>query len=168
MRGMRITMQHGRELMQLRVAKAFGLNGFHRRGHVVAVGAGLAVALEHVAMLVGERQPTGILHVAAVDDIGERGDALPRVVLQPHRAHDFAIDRRHLLARAQIGDHIDAVLRGNTEGDAAAGAAAVEPKHQTRLFGRTTVHEGIDAERAMLADQPRRDAFLEFEARPPY
>ena len=162
------TMQHRRELMQLRVAKAFGLDRLHGRRHVVAVGAGLAVTLQHMAVLVGERQPAGVLHMAAVDDIGERGDAFTRFVLQPHRAHHLAIDRGHLLARPQIGDHVGTVLFSDAEGDAAAGAAAVEPQHQARLLRRAAMHEGIDAERAVLADQPGRDAFLEFEARPPH
>ncbi len=48
--GMRLAMQHQCELMQLRIAKTFGLDRLHRRCDIVAVGAGLAVALEHVAV----------------------------------------------------------------------------------------------------------------------
>ena len=69
-------MKHRCELMQLRVAKAFGLDRLHRRGHVIAIGAGLAVALEDMAVLFGQRQPAGILHMAAGDDVSECGGAL--------------------------------------------------------------------------------------------
>jgi len=51
---------------------------------------------------------------------------------------------------------------------AAAGAAAVEAEHQSRLLRRAAVVEGIDAERAVLADQPRRHLLDEVEARPPH
>ncbi|MDA9455816.1 hypothetical protein XI00_16525 [Bradyrhizobium sp. CCBAU 21359] len=126
------------------------------------------MALDDMAVLLGEREAAGILHMAAVDDIGERGDALARIVLQPHRAHHLAIDRGDLLARPQIRDDLGAVLFSDTEGDAAAGAAAVEPEHQARLLRRAAMDEGIDAERPVLADQPRRDALLEVEARSPH
>jgi len=65
-------MQHHGKLMQGRIAKTFGLDRLHRRGHVVAVGAGLAVALPHVMQLLGEREPAGILDVAAIGDVADR------------------------------------------------------------------------------------------------
>ena len=54
------------------------------------------------------------------------------------------------------------------EGNAAAGPAAVEAEHKTGLFRGPAMVEGIDAERAVLADQPRRHLFDELEARPPH
>ena len=60
------------------------------------------------------------------------------------------------------------VFVGDAERDAAAGAAAVEAEHEARLFRRAAMDEGIDAERAMFADQPRRNLLDEFEARPPH
>ena len=56
---------------------------------------------------------------------------------------------------AQIGDGVGALRRRDAEGDAAAGAAAVEAEHEAGTFRRAAMHEGIDAERAMRADQPR-------------
>ena len=73
-----------------------------------------------------------------------------------------------LLAAAQIVDGLVAQLGRDPEGDAAAGAAAVEPEHEAGLFRRAAMVERIDAERAMLADQPRRNLFDEVEARPPH
>src|SRR6516165_10657823 len=121
-----------------------------------------------MAELFGERQPSGILHMATVDHIGKRADALPRLVLKPHRTRHLAVDRGDLFARTQVGYRRGAILLGDTKCDAAAGAAAVQPQHQAGLFRRSAMDEGIDAKRAVLADQPRRDALDEIEARPPY
>src|SRR5947208_63479 len=164
---MGIVQQH-RELMQRRVAKTFRLDRFHGCQHIVAVDAGRTVPLQHMAQLVLHRQPPGILHMAAVHHIGERTDALARLVLQPHRTRHLAIDRGDLLALAQISDGGGAVLFGDPKRDAAAGAAAIEAEHETGLFRRSPVHEGIDAKRAVFADQPGRDLFDEFKTRPPH
>ena len=48
------------------------------------------------------------------------------------------------------------------------GAAVIESEHQARAFRGAAMHEGIDAERAMGADQPRLHAFDKVEARPPH
>jgi len=149
-----VVVQHHCQLMQLRIAKTFRLDRLHRRQDIFAVGARLPVPLLHVTELLRQRQPPGILHVPAVDHVDQRADPLPRLVLQPHRPHHLAIHRGDLLARAQIGDRIGAVLRRDPERDAAAGAAAVEAEHEARLFRRAAMHEGVDAERAMLANQP--------------
>ena len=47
-------VQHQRQLMQWRIAKALRLDRLHGGQHVIAVDAGLAVALEHVAQLLGQ------------------------------------------------------------------------------------------------------------------
>ena len=73
-----------------------------------------------------------------------------------------------LFAAAQIFDCFSAQFCRDPEGDAAAGAAAVEPEHEAGLFRRAAMVEGIDAERAMLADQPRRDLLDERKTRPPH
>ena len=164
----RVVVQHRRKLMQLRVAKTFRLDRLHGGQHIVAVGAGLAVPLLDMTELFRQRQPPGILHMAAVDHIGQRADALARLVLKPDRAHHLAIDRGDLFARAQICDGRGALLVRDPKRDAAAGAAAVEPEHQAGLFRRSAMDEGIDAERAVLADQPRRNLLDELEARPPH
>src|SRR5450759_5998743 len=112
------------------------------------------MSLQHVTELLRQRQPPGILPMTAVDDVNKGADALPRLVLQPHRPHDLAVDRRDLLARAQVSHRCGAMLLRDPERDAAAGAAAVEAEHEAGFFGGAAVHEGVDAERAMLADQP--------------
>ena len=58
--------------------------------------------------------------------------------------------------------------RRHTKGDTAAGAATVEAKYQPRSFRRAAVHEGIDAERAVGADEPCLDPFDKIETRPPH
>ena len=154
--------------MQLRIAKTFRLDRLHGGQHIVAVDAGLAVPLQHMAQLFRRRQPPGILHMAAVDHVDECADALACLVLQPDRSFHLAVDRGDLLALAQIGDGGCAVLLRDPERDAAAGAAAVEPEHEARLLRRAAMDEGIDAERAVFADQTRRNPFDEFEARAPH
>ena len=62
------------------------------------------MALPHMMQAFGERQPAGILHVAAIDDVAQRPHATPRLVLKLDLPHGFEIDRRDLLAAAQIGD----------------------------------------------------------------
>ena len=119
-------VQHQRQLVQRRIAKALGLDRLHGRQHIIAVDAGLAVALQHVAQLIRQRQPSCILYVAAVDDVSQRADPLPRLVLQPHRPLHLAVDRGDLFALAQIGDRGGAVLFRDAERDATAGAAALE------------------------------------------
>ena len=72
--------------MQFVVAKALALDLLDRVEHVVAVGAGAAVALPHEVQLPLQRQASGILRVAAVDHVAERLHALLRVVVEPDRA----------------------------------------------------------------------------------
>jgi hypothetical protein len=79
--------------------------------------------------------------MAAIDHIGQRADARSCLVLQPHRPLHLAIDRSNLFAFAQIGDGGGAVLFRDPERDAAAGAAAIEPEHEARLFRRAAMDE---------------------------
>src|SRR5262245_64589635 len=94
-----------------------------------------------------ERETAGVLHVSAVDHVAERRHPPLRLLLQPDRADALAVDRRHLLAGAQIGDGARAFGRRHAIGDAAAGAAPIEPEHEARPLRRPAVYEGIDAER---------------------
>src|SRR5947199_5243652 len=126
------------------------------------------MALSDVAQLFGERQPARILNVTAIDHISQRADALSRLILQPHRSDHFAIDGRDLLARPQVGDGCRTMLLRDPKRDAAAGATAVEPEHQAWFLRCAAMDKRIDAERAMFADQPRRDLLDEFKTRPPH
>ena len=77
--------------MQFGLAIAERFQRAHRFDHVVAVGPGLTVTLPHMMHALGERQPPGILDVAAVDDEAERPDLPPRWLFQldpPHRSPD--------------------------------------------------------------------------------
>src|SRR4029077_2919463 len=62
-------VQHRRELVQLRVAKALLFDRAHGREDVVAIVAGAAMALLHEAQLLRERETSGILHMTAVDHV---------------------------------------------------------------------------------------------------
>src|SRR5580704_10528613 len=126
------------------------------------------MSLPDIAQLFGQRESSGILHVAPVDDISERGYPLAGIVFQPDRTHDFAIDVGGLLAAAQILHGVIAPGCSDSESNPATGAAAIEAQHQAGLFRRAAMVERIDAQRAMLADQPRRNLLDELEFRPPH
>ncbi len=142
-----------REQVQLLVAEALAFDLLHRVEYVVAIDAGMAVPLSHEMQLPIQRQAAGILRVAAVDHVAERLHALLRVVVEPDGPRDFAIDHGGLLAFAQIAKRLGAHAGRHAVGNAAAIAAAVEAEHQSGFFRRAAVHEGVDTERAVGADQ---------------
>ena len=117
------------------------------------------MALPHMVQALGERQPSGILHVTAVDDEAERPHLPPRLLFKLDPPDGFEIDGGDLLARAQIGDGFGARRGGDAKGDAAAHAAAIEPQHQARPLRRAAMDERVDAERPVQPDQPRRHPF---------
>ena len=73
-----------------------------------------------------------------------------------------------LLAFAQIGKGWLAVLRWDPEGNATAGAAAVEAQNQTRIFRRAAMIEGADAERPAIAEGAGRNPAFEGKAGIPH
>jgi len=119
------------------------------------------MALTHMMELRMERQPPGILRMSTVYHIAQRGHPLVWPVLQHDGANDFPIYRGHLLALAQIGDRVCALRGAHSICDAAAGAAAVEPKHEPGPLRRAAMHEGIDAQRPVCPNQPGLKALYE-------
>ncbi len=154
--------------MQIALAIAERLERQHRLQHIIAIGPGAAVALPHMMQAFGERQAAGILDVASIDDVAQRPDAMPRLVLKLDLPHGFEIDRRDLLAAAQIGDGLGALGGGDAIGDAAAHAAAIEPEHQAGPLRRTAMDEGIDAKRPVQANQPGRNPLDMGKSRTPH
>src|SRR5579863_5055650 len=130
----RIVVQQQRELVQLSVAETLRFDRFYGGKHVIAIVSGTAMSLPDEAKLLGRREPSGILHVAAIDHVSKRTEPLAGFVCEPHRTRHFAIDVGGLLAAAQIVDRFLAPACRDAEGDAAAGAAAVEAKHEAGLF----------------------------------
>lgn len=163
-----LIVQHQREPVQLGIAKALRFDRFYGGEHVIAIVARTAVALSDQAELLGKREPSCILNMATINHIGESADTLPCFVSQPNRTGDLAINVGGLFAAAQIFDRLIAPSCRHPEGDAATGAAAIEPKHKAGLLRCSAMVERIDAERAMFANQARRNLFEEIEARPPH
>src|ERR1700728_1671859 len=60
------------EQMQFGLAIAERLERTDGFEHIIAIRTGLAVALPHVMHALGNRQPPGILDVAAVDGVAQR------------------------------------------------------------------------------------------------
>jgi len=154
--------------MQLGLAIAERLEGLDRLDHVVAVRPGPAVALAHEVQAFGERQPAGILDVAAVDDVAERPHLAPGLVFELDTPHRFEVDAGDLLARPQIGDGLGPRRRGDAERNAAAHAAAIEAQNEARPLRGAAMDERIDAKRPVQADQPRRYPLEDVETGPPH
>src|SRR5262245_10301942 len=103
----------------------------------------------------------------AIDHVAERSDGLLRLAPQPYASKGLAIDGRYLFARAQVSHGCCALGRRDPKRDTVTGAAAVEPEYQARPLRRAAMHERIDAERAMRADEPSLDPFNKGKIRPP-
>ena len=73
------------------------------------------------------RQHARILLMAAVDEIGERRHRRAPRPVKADGPPGLVIDRGDQLALAKIGDHLFAPRSRDAKGDAAAGAAAIEP-----------------------------------------
>ena len=116
----------------------------------------------------GEREPPGILRVAAVDDEAERAHLPPRFLFQLDPPHRLQIDGGDLFAGAEIGNRFGARRGGDAKSDAAAHAAAIETEHETRPLRRAAMNERIDAKRPMQADEPRRHALEKVETGTPH
>ena len=129
-------------------------------------GPGLPDRARHDRRGLSLVEAAGILLVIAVDDVGDRADDLAAV--EPDRQHALEIDAGDQLAVAQIGQHLVAQFARHAEGEADAGAAAVEPEHQPRPLARAAIDEGGDAERAAEAVQPGAACLDMREARPPH
>src|SRR6202030_3527680 len=141
--------------MQIAVAVAERLERADRFDDVIAVLPGAAVALPYIVHALLDREPAGILHMAAVDDVGERPHLAARLVLELDPPHRFQIDAGDLLAAAQIGDCAVALGSGDAVSDTAAHAATVKPQNQAGLFRGAAVDMGKDAERPVQPNEPR-------------
>jgi len=92
--------------LQLDVLDSESLQLFHRRQHIVAACARAAVSLAGIMQLVGETQPSGILAMAAIDDVTKRMQALLRIIVDPNPAPGLAIDAGDLLPASQVIDRL--------------------------------------------------------------
>ena len=122
----------------------------------------------HEPHLMVERQSTRILRVTAIDAINEAAHLLFRGAQNGDCAIGLDIYLGHLLTRAQVVDCLGTRLGRNPERDAAARPATVQPEYEARFFRSTTVHEGVDTQGAMQADQARGRALYEIETGPPH
>jgi hypothetical protein len=157
-----------RKQMQLRLAIAERLQGVNCIEHVVAIGAGTAVALAHIVYQLGKRQPSGILHVAAIDGVAKRPHLPPGGIFQFDAPQGFEINRGDLLAPAQVRDGLFAIRGGDPIGNAAAHAAAIQSEHEARPLRRAAMNKRIDAQRPVQSIETRRHTFESIETGPPH
>src|SRR5437763_10216923 len=101
-----LTSKQLREPVQLRLSIPELLQSGDCRNDIVAVGARLAMALPYVMQLLLQRQPSGVLRVAAVHNVAEPWDPLCGLTAEPDRPNDLPINGCYLLAIAQISNDI--------------------------------------------------------------
>ena len=109
-------------------------------------------------------EPPGILNMAPIDRITKGGNSTS--VYKPGRQKQCAIDARHLLALAQIGDRV--VSRRSRHAKSHVLAGAVEAENEAGFFRRAAMDMRIDAEGAMIAAHCCDLMFDKAEARPPH
>jgi hypothetical protein len=138
------------------------------REHVITVDPGAPVPFPDEPKLMVEREPARVLRMPAIDVINEPSHPPFGGAQDGDCAIGLDIDLGHLLTAAQIFNRFGLRLGRNPERDTAACPATIQPEYKARFFRSTAVHEGVDTQGAMQADQPSRRALHEIEARPPH
>lgn len=159
------------DVMQGRIVAALRLNFGNGGKNIVAVRPGSAMTLSYQMQLAFQVEAPGVLRMATVYQEHEGTHVAGRLCrrgTERNASRAFKVDLGYLLALAQIRHGCVPLCRRHPIGDAAASAAAVEAKHQTRFLRGAAVDEGIDAQGAVEADEARRYALQEVEPRPPH
>src|SRR5579883_2611682 len=133
---------------------------------VFGAGAALAMSLTDQAHRLLDRELARILRMIAYRHMGVGEDAASVVKL--HRQLPLVIDVGGHLSLVEIGEDLDPMRRIDAEGDAAAGAAALQAEHEARPLGRPAIAARIDAKGAMITAQERRAPLHMGEARIPH
>jgi len=126
------------------------------------------MSLPYQLDLAVESKASGILDVSAIDHVSERHHIPWRRRSERDPTHGFQVNGGHLFACAKIGDGGVAFGRRYLVGDAATGAATVQPQHKAWLFRRSAMDEGVDAEPPVKSDEPGREALEIGKARLPH
>jgi hypothetical protein len=168
----RLSMHPGLEsrddCVQSGIVATLRLDFGNRGQNVIQVCPGSAMSLPYQLDLAVEIKASGILDVSAIDHVSERHHLPRRYRSERDPAHGFKVNGGHLFAFAEIEDRGVALGRCYPVGDAAAGAATVQPKHQAGLLWGPAMDEGVYAEAPVKSDEPRRDALEIGKARPPH
>ena len=154
-----------RQPMQAGIVAALRLNFGNRGEDIVEVCPGYAMSLAHQIHLAIEIEPSGILRMTTID---QKHEGTHLAVRQRDPPHGFEINTGHLFTGAQIGEGCLASGGCDPVGNAAAGAAAIEAKHEAWPFWRAAMDEGVDAQGPMQPGDPRRHALQMVETRPPH
>ena len=111
---------------------------------------------------------SGVLDVSPICYVDQCCDIALWLRCERNPTQSFQVNGGRLFALTQIRDGGGAFCRRHPVGDAAAGAAAVQPQHEAGFFRRPAMDEGVDAQRPVQPDEPRRDTFEIGEARLPH
>jgi len=156
------------EKVQIAITTTERLERLDSRDHIITIDSGAPMSLAHEQKLMIEREPAGVLRMSAIDAINEPGHPPFWGPQDGNRTIGLDIDLGHLLTAAQILNRFGPPLGGNPERHAAACPATIQPQYEARFFRSTAVHEGVDTQRPMQADQPSRRALDEIETRAPH
>jgi len=157
-----------RNRVEFGIATALRVDFRNRGQNVIQVCPGSAMSLTYQMDLVLNVEASGILGMAAVDQEGEGCDVACRRRCKRNATRSFKVNGGDLFAFPQIRDGGTAVRRCHPISDAAAGAAAVEAKHEAGLLRRAAMNERIHTQCPVQADEARRDAFKVGETWPPH
>jgi len=150
-----------------------------RVAHVIGIGARPARALAHETEQRVVIETSGILGMAAVDDVDEStgpGSAkqlCDAIMLRPCGIErdgeaSFGIDARDLFPLPQVGEGFRRPPGRHAKRHAQARSAAIEPQYEAGPFRRAAVNVREHAERAVIAVDAGHVAFEERETRPPH
>src|SRR5512132_2789334 len=151
--------------MQTLVGKAFDLHPPQGLDQVIAVEAGPPARPNDDLRGALDGELAGVLRVGRISHERVRGNLAVR---RRHRQAGGAVRVRNQLAFVEVRLDRREVRRRDPERQPLAGATRGEAKDQPRFLRRTSVVMRIDAERAMIALQHRRQSLLVAKARPPH
>ncbi len=126
------------------------------------------MSLTYQMNLMLNAEASGILGMAAVDQKDEGSHVARRRSCERDATQRFKVNGGDLFAVPQIRKGGAAVHCRHPIGDAAAGAATIEAKHEAGLLRRAAMNERVHAQRPVQADEARRDTFKVLEIRPPH
>jgi hypothetical protein len=113
--------------------------------NVIQIRPGSAMSLTHQMDLMLNVEASGILGMAAIDQEDEGGHVARGGRRESNATRGFNVNGGYLFAFSQICDGAIAILGCHPIGNAAAGAATVETKHEAGLLRGTAMNERIHA-----------------------
>ena len=149
----------------MRIAHADLVHVVERVADVVDAGTAHADALRHQARAAVQVE---LAHVGRVRRVGDEGQRLHGLALDPDRDQARLVDAPRHLARPEPGERAPHLAAVDAERHAPARAAAAQAHHQPRLLRGAAVTAGEDAQRTVIAVHQADLAFRVRKIRRPH